>query len=242
MNMYENIKSSIKESDNNVVEKMCSFIGDLFKNEAEGFTANSESLYDWCEGGDAFYNAGYDENTCNKLNKLLMEINPIVQELNGKLFEFYGTLNESTDGELEKLKNELRYRAIDLYGDGDISSEVTNEDIDKIANKIKASGFFISNDIFTDDNDEYEWQKINDFLDDEIRKYKSNMNEAENSSYDTIIGKSVEIEDTDGNTLMGFQVDNKGKIINYHNCSIADESDDDYLFNSENSLVRIQKD
>lgn len=69
---------------------MCGFIGDLFKNMSEGFKFNSESLYDWCEGGDTFRNAGYDEETCKKLDRMLEEINPLIQEVNGVLYHYAG--------------------------------------------------------------------------------------------------------------------------------------------------------
>jgi hypothetical protein len=71
-------------------DKMCSFIGDLFKTMAEDFKSNAESLYDWCEGGDTFRNAGYSEEDCKVLDKMLMEINPLVQNINEILFHYSG--------------------------------------------------------------------------------------------------------------------------------------------------------
>lgn len=86
------------------------------------------------------------------------------------LFEnIKNNLKEASDGEMQKLRDELRYRADDL------NIKLSDEDISDIAERIKHSGFFISNDIFTDSNDEYEWQQINDFLDDEIRYYRDNI-------------------------------------------------------------------
>lgn len=74
-------------------------------------------------------------------------------------------MNESTDEDLNKLKTELRSRAEDL------KIKLDDQDLDKIVNNIKNKGFFIVNDIFTDDSDEYEWEQINMFLDNEIRNY-----------------------------------------------------------------------
>ena len=71
---------------------------------------------------------------------------------------------EATDEEINKLKTELKSRAEDL------GKPLSDEDLDKLAQKIKKDGFFISNNIFTDDNDEYEWEQINMYLDNEIRK------------------------------------------------------------------------
>ena len=75
-------------------------------------------------------------------------------------------LKEATDEDMQKLKTELRSRSEDL------GIALSDEDLDSLANKIKADGFFISNDIFTDSSDEYEWEQINMFLDSEIRKFK----------------------------------------------------------------------
>ena len=80
-------------------------------------------------------------------------------------------LNEATDEEMAKLKDELQFRYEELSNSGDIEASLIGEDIDAIANKIRQEGFFISNDIFTDDSDEYEWEQINMFLDQKIREY-----------------------------------------------------------------------
>jgi hypothetical protein len=54
---------------------------------------------------------------------------------------------------------------------------------------------------------------------------------------------TFEIEDYGGNTLMAFQVDvsdiDNPKIINTQNCNHAD-TDNDYIFESSESLIRIQ--
>lgn len=79
-------------------------------------------------------------------------------------------LVEATDEDMEKLKKELRSRVEDLCGDGEIP-KLDKRDINAIADRIRKSGFFISNDIFTKDSNRYEWEQINMFLDNEIRKY-----------------------------------------------------------------------
>ena len=47
-----------------------------------------------------------------------------------------------------------------------------------------------------------------------------------------ILNKIIEIEDTNGNAIMGFRIDNTGKIIGFVNCEIAD---------IENNIIRIQR-
>lgn len=56
---------------------------------------------------------------------------------------------------------------------------------------------------------------------------------------DNILGKVIEIEDYNGNTIMAFMIDEKGNVEQYLNCEIADE-DDDYIFESDKNLIRIQ--
>jgi hypothetical protein len=58
--------------------------------------------------------------------------------------------------------------------------------------------------------------------------------------YDNILNRVVEIEDYNGNTIMAFMVDEKGNIIKYDNCDIANVEIDDYLFDSEKEIIRIQ--
>ena len=53
--------------------------------------------------------------------------------------------------------------------------------------------------------------------------------------------KVIEIEDYYGNTLMSFIVDEKGNITNENNCSVADITDD-YIYNSDRELIRVQSD
>ena len=99
---------------------------------------------------------------------------------------FKKNLKESEDPELQKLRDELRYR------NDDLGLGLSNEDISDVADKIKATGFFISNDIFADD--EYETQQINDYLDDELRAYAGDVK----GGWEEIDSKSV--EDSDGFT------------------------------------------
>ena len=74
-------------------------------------------------------------------------------------------LKEATDEELEKLKKELTHRSKELgYGLG-------YGDINRLAERIAQTGFFIANDIFTPDDDEYEWEQLNMYLDAKIRDY-----------------------------------------------------------------------
>ncbi len=133
-------------------DKMCGFIGDLFRNMAEGFKANSESLYDWCEGGDTFRNAGYSEEECQKLDKMLTEINPLVQEINGVLFHYAGEeLNESAEG--TAITSIVSKEDIDLVDkldnmiDNEISEEIYNKCMDpETLKKIEEEVWKLMND------------------------------------------------------------------------------------------------
>lgn len=58
---------------------------------------------------------------------------------------------------------------------------------------------------------------------------------------ENVVNKIIEIEDYNGNTIMAISIDKNGNIDNMLNCSIAD-SDDDYLFNTDKELIRIQSD
>lgn len=104
------------------------------------------------------------------------------KDKNNKMVELIKPLlKEATDEEISKLKIELNSRADDL------GINLSNEDLDKLAKGIKDKGFFISNDIFTDDDDEYEWEQINMFLDNEIRDYANEYledTEAKNQAED----------------------------------------------------------
>lgn len=56
---------------------------------------------------------------------------------------------------------------------------------------------------------------------------------------DNILNKVIEIEDYNGNTIMTISVDSKGNIERMLNCEVADE-DEDYIFNTNKELIRIQ--
>lgn len=58
---------------------------------------------------------------------------------------------------------------------------------------------------------------------------------------ENIVNKIIEIEDYNGNTIMAISIDKNGNIDNMLNCNIAD-IDDDYLFNTDKELIRIQSD
>lgn len=54
--------------------------------------------------------------------------------------------------------------------------------------------------------------------------------------------KTIEIEDYYGNRLMAFEINlSTGKIERTESCSYAD-SDGDYIFDSDNELIRVQSD
>ncbi len=56
---------------------------------------------------------------------------------------------------------------------------------------------------------------------------------------ESIINKVIDIEDDNGNTLMAIEIDKNGKIIKFIDCEIADITDD-YLFNTDKDLIRLQ--
>ena len=56
---------------------------------------------------------------------------------------------------------------------------------------------------------------------------------------ESIINRVIEIEDYNGNTLMAIEIDENGKIIKFIDCEIADMTDD-YLFNTDKDLIRLQ--
>lgn len=58
---------------------------------------------------------------------------------------------------------------------------------------------------------------------------------------ENILNKVVAIEDYNGDTIMAFEIDDKGNIKQYQNCSVAD-LDGDYLLNTDKMLIRIQAD
>ncbi len=89
--MKNNVSAKIIEnmqSDTDNVDRMCGFIGDLYTNASEDFTSYGESLYDWCEGGETFINAGYPEEDCKVLNEMLMKLTPLFDEINKILYSY----------------------------------------------------------------------------------------------------------------------------------------------------------
>lgn len=56
----------------------------------------------------------------------------------------------------------------------------------------------------------------------------------------SIINKVIEIEDNKGNTILAFQTNEKGELIKFLNCDVAD-LDEDYLFETDKELIRIQE-
>lgn len=58
---------------------------------------------------------------------------------------------------------------------------------------------------------------------------------------ENVVNKIIEIEDYNGNTIMAISIDKNGNIDSMLNCNIAD-IDDDYLFNTDKELIRIQSD
>ena len=153
-NLSERILVSIKEADSSLqpVDSMCGFIGDLFKNMSEDFKSNSESLYDWCEGGDTFRNAGFEEDKCKVLDKMLGEINPLVQSINGVLYHYAGEdLNEgTTNRKVSKAWSEdgnslnIREMVARSLEDEDSSSNITDEEVDKVAGCVLDDDEFMS--------------------------------------------------------------------------------------------------
>lgn len=55
-----------------------------------------------------------------------------------------------------------------------------------------------------------------------------------------ILDKVISVEDANGNTILSFRIDNKGNIIEYNNGDVADV-DNDYIFNTDKELIRIQQ-
>lgn len=51
--------------------------------------------------------------------------------------------------------------------------------------------------------------------------------------------KTIEIEDYNGNTIMAFEINDKLEITQTKYCDVADV-DGDYIFDSDNKLIRIQ--
>lgn len=58
---------------------------------------------------------------------------------------------------------------------------------------------------------------------------------------DNVINKVIEIEDYNGNTILAFNIDEEGNIVQFKNASVADV-DGDYIFETDKELIRIQMD
>ena len=52
--------------------------------------------------------------------------------------------------------------------------------------------------------------------------------------------KTIEVEDYDGNTIMAFKVNENLEVTKTKDCDVAD-IDGDYIFESGDELIRIQK-
>lgn len=56
---------------------------------------------------------------------------------------------------------------------------------------------------------------------------------------ENILNKSIDIEDSNGNTIMAISIDKEGNIIKLFNCNVAD-IEEDYMFNTDKDLIRLQ--
>ncbi len=54
-----------------------------------------------------------------------------------------------------------------------------------------------------------------------------------------VLNKVIQIEDTNGNMIMAFEIDEKGNLQQMVNCEIAD-LDEDYVFGTDKELIRVQ--
>jgi len=57
-------------------------------------------------------------------------------------------------------------------------------------------------------------------------------------------GTTIEIEDYNGNTLCAIHISKKistKDITKFHECNIADEKAPDYIFKTDDNLIRIQR-
>lgn len=52
---------------------------------------------------------------------------------------------------------------------------------------------------------------------------------------------TIEFENGNGDTLCAIQIDKNLKVVEFQDCSLADICGD-YIFNTDNQLVRIQLD
>lgn len=56
---------------------------------------------------------------------------------------------------------------------------------------------------------------------------------------ENILNKSIDIEDSNGNTIMAISIDKEGNITKLFNCNVAD-IEEDYMFNTDKDLIRLQ--
>jgi len=69
-------------TDRTLTETMSLAIADLFANMAEDFNSNDESLENWLEGGDSFYNSQkFTKEELDTLTEMIKEISPKVDEV-----------------------------------------------------------------------------------------------------------------------------------------------------------------
>lgn len=54
-----------------------------------------------------------------------------------------------------------------------------------------------------------------------------------------VISKVITIEDSNGDSIMSFEIDILGNIIRMENCNVAD-IDYDYIFDTNKELIRLQ--
>lgn len=127
-------------------------------------------------------------------------------------------------------RDELKIEVKEKFEDSEV---IIGSDISTDYNFVKKGTF----EFTTDEYNDLDFATCGDFgvywYYDELQKFsKGDKNE-------NITDKVVEIEDYNGNTIMAFEVNEYGKIVNYDNCDIAD-IDSDYIFDTDRDLMRIQ--
>lgn len=127
-------------------------------------------------------------------------------------------------------KDELKIEVKEELEDSEV---IIGSNVATDYNFVKKGTFDIEKDNYND----FDFATCEDFgvywYYDELQKFsKGDKNE-------NITDKVVEIEDYNGNTIMAFEVNEYGKIVNYDNCDIAD-IDSDYIFDTDKDLMRIQ--
>lgn len=56
-----------------------------------------------------------------------------------------------------------------------------------------------------------------------------------------VLNKVITIENYNGDSVMTIEIDKLGNITRMENCSVAD-TDNDYIFNTDKTLIRLQAD